>query len=148
MHFYFFVIFNSSLIGKLRDKRDHRFPRPDCCGCNRGQAKLFAFVAAFLVKLLRGAMQAKNTVHAVILYNFLQKRLGVHFPFLDNHNIANKKHKRIEPLIKLTNWEICLAKPPQNNFVNSKIFRFTILPGTYRVDQVTDGFTGFFQVYT
>ena len=48
-------------------------------------------------------MQAENTVHAVILYSFLQKRLGVHFPFLDNYNIANKKHKRIEPLIKLTN---------------------------------------------
>ena len=53
-------------------------------------------------------MQAENTVHAVILYSFLQKRLGVHFPFLDNHNIANKKHKRNEPLIKLTNQEYVL----------------------------------------
>ena len=94
---------SSSLIGKTSEQAGPQVPRPDCCGCNRGQAKLFAFVAAFLVKLLRGAMQAENTVHAVILYNFLQKRLGVHFPFLDNHNIANKKHKRIEPLIKLTN---------------------------------------------
>ena len=43
-------------------------------------------------------MQAENAVHTAILYSLLKTRLGVNFPVLDKHNIANKKHKQNESL--------------------------------------------------
>lgn len=95
MYFYFFIILHH--YQSTSEQGGPQAPRPHWCGCSRGQAKLFAFVAASLVKLLGGAAQAENTVHAVIVYSFL---LNFHCSVLDKHNVANKKHKQIEKLNK------------------------------------------------